>query len=182
MPLPLKTYRVFPNPWLHIDPEKGPQAACTVAMRDDMPHVRFVGAVREAVKIREASTVTVGSKQIAGPVGSKFAIGFSFPNLDASLVKGTPETVSAVAPDGHYYRDRLVDGSLIPGDEATLRAVPEARFKSLDAAKAAGVAEFDAHFGEGSWAELEKLLSDGPRPTPGSKPSSPNKTTTEGNP
>lgn len=151
MPLPLKTYRVFPNPWALIHHEKGPQGACPVAMRDDAP-LRFVGAERVSVVAEE--------RDKKDPRGNRVSISFRFPKLDASLVKGEAIEVTAFAPDGHYYRDRMVDGSLIPADERTAAAIPDARFKTLAAAKAAGVADFDAHHGKGSWDELEKLLAD----------------------
>lgn len=150
MPLPLKTYRVLPNPWALIHPEKGPVGTVPKAAREDSP-LRFVGAERVAE--------TVEKRPKNDPRGDRVDITFRFPKLDAALLKGEPEVVSAVAPDGHYYRDRLVDGSLIPGDEATASAA-KCRFGSLEEAKKAGVAVFDADHGEGSWLELEKLLAD----------------------
>jgi hypothetical protein len=151
MPLPLKTFRVLPNPWLHIDPFRGPQSRTLRAPREDGP-LRYVGAV--------VGIDVVEQRKKTDPRGNR-EFGFvTYPALDAALLKGEPETVSALAPDGHYYRDRLACGELIPGDEATARAVPDAPFKTLQEAKDFGVKKFDAELGEGSWKELEKMVVD----------------------
>ncbi len=150
MPLPLKTYRVFPNPWALIHAEKGPVGAIPKAAREDSP-LRFLGAERVSVVVEE--------RPKNDPRGNRVDISFRYPRLDASLLRGEPEVVTAVAPDGHYYRDRLADGSLVPADEPTAKAVT-CRFGSLAEAKKAGVADFDAHHGPGSWLELEKLLAE----------------------
>lgn len=159
MPLPIETFRVYPNPWTHIDLKRGPQGCCTKAMREDHPRVEFVGATRSLTTTREASVVTVRGRTAAGPQGARYDTRFNYPGLNPALTGGTPEEVTAYPPDGFYYRDRLVDGSLVPADAETLAAVPESRFKSLAEAKAAAVADFDAHFGSGSFEQLEKKLS-----------------------
>lgn len=149
MPLPIRTLLVLPNPWAAIHPEKGPQGNCLVDVsgREGAP-TRFVGATRAAVVVEK--------RPPNDPRGDRVDVAFTFPALKPGFLDGTPIEVPA---SSHYYRDRLADGSLVPADERTTRAV-SCQFKSLKEAKAAGVAAFDADHGEGSWEELERLLAD----------------------
>lgn len=155
MPLPLRKLLVLPNPWAAIHPEKGPQGNCLVDVsgREDAP-TRFVGAARAAVVVEK--------RKANDPRGDRVDVRFAYPALKPGLLDGTPIEVPANSP---YYRDRLTDGSLIPGDERTAKAVA-CRFESLKDAKEAAVKAFDADHGEGSWLELEKLLGDEAKAAP----------------
>lgn len=167
MPLPLKTLRVFPNPWALIHHELGPQGACPNdnGGREDGP-LRFVGAVRELHGVEVRDGLKVKDSVVSDPRGNRAFGKFRYPGLSASLTSGTPVEVPA---SSGYYRQRLEQGDLVPADEKTAKAV-KCAFADMKAAKAAGVAAFDALHGTGSWLELEKLLgADEPAPAPEEK-------------
>lgn len=166
MPLPLKTLRVFPNPWALIHHELGPQGACPTdnGGREDGP-LRFVGAVREPFGVEKREGFKVNGLDASDPRGSRAFGRFRYPGLNADLTSGTPIEVPA---SSGYYKQRLQQGDLVPADERTAKFVGS-KFADLKAAKAAGVAAFDADHGGGSWLELEKLLGDG---TPVAQPPS----------
>lgn len=167
MSLPLKVLRVFPNPWAFIHHELGPQGAFpSDPAGRSLAIVKHVGAVLERVTPGDRADVFVGGHRVTDPRGDGTKARFRFPGLDAAMLGGTPVELPAKSD---YYMDALREGSLVPADEATAKAV-KCAFPDLKAAKAAGVAKFDSELGQGTWAELEKLLADAakapPAPTP----------------
>lgn len=144
MPLPIRSLRVFPNPWSVITLENGPQGALAFGGTRNVGPLRFVGAA-PAVVVREA-------RPEGDPRGNDAKYVFSFPSLAEDLISGTPIDLAANEP---FWRDRLADGSLVAADEATANATG-ALYTSLEAARAAGIKEFEAQFGAGSFAEQFK--------------------------
>lgn len=142
MPLPLRKLRVFPNPWTLITLDDGPQGALAYGGARNVGALRYLGSVPKVV-VRE-------SRDVGDPRGNDAKYLFTYPALDPSLTTGTPLELPAGDP---FFHDRLHDGSLIPADEATAKAFPRAQFKSLLEARSAGIAEFESHFGPGSFAE-----------------------------
>lgn len=168
MPLPLKSLRVFPNPWAFIHHELGPQGACPVDPAGrDVRVVTFVGAARVVVTPGDRQGLRVGSLVVADPRGDGSKVRFRYPCLDAGLTKGTPVEV----PVNGYYLQALADGSLVPADEKTAKGA-KCLHATLDAAKAVGVAKFESLYGAGAWAELEQELA---RSTTDKAPSAPKK-------
>jgi len=155
MPLPLKTFKVFPNPWALIHHEIGPQGACPTdnGGRDDGP-LRFVGATREAYNTEAREGTKIGELVASDPRGHRGFARFRYPSLSADLLSGTP--IDLPASSG-YNRQRLEQGDLIPADERTAKAV-KCKYADLNAAKTDAVAKFDADHGKGSWLELEAIL------------------------
>ncbi len=144
MPLPLRKLRVLPNPWANIHPDHGPQGIC---VRDSGGHtsgtLQYLGATPR---------VNVLEKRDEGdPRGNRAFYVFSYPSLSAALDAASGEPFE-VPVGSAYYTDRLQDGSLVAADEATAKAT-SARFKSLAEARKAGIAEFESHFGVGTFAE-----------------------------
>lgn len=142
MPLPLRKLRVFPNPWILITLENGPQGALAYSGARNIGPLRYVGAVPR-VDVLEA-------RDLGDPRGDRAKYVFTFPGLDGTLLGGEAIELPANEP---FFHDRLHDGSLVPADVATAKAFPESRFKSLAEARAAGIAEFESHFGPGSFEE-----------------------------
>jgi hypothetical protein len=64
-------------------------------------------------------------------------------------------------PRSPYYLDRLRDGDLVPADAETLQLVGEGncRFPSLAAARADGIAKFEAEFGPDTFKEAFPALA-----------------------
>lgn len=143
MPLPLRTLRVLPNPWEHWTLENGPQGALAHGGGRNIGPLQYVGGVVPSVNVREV-------RDEGDPRGNDAKYVFSYPTLNPELTEGTPVEVSAKDP---FFHDRLHDGSLIPGDEATRKAFPHSRFKTLIEARAACIADFESHYGPGSFAE-----------------------------
>jgi hypothetical protein len=141
MPLPLRTLRVFPNPWEHWTLENGPQGALAFAGSRNVGPLRYVGAMPR-VNVRE-------ERDIDDPRGNDAKYVFSYPGLNPELTDGTAIELPAGDP---FWHDRLHDGSLIPADARTLKAFPDSRFKSLTEARAACIADFESHYGTGSFA------------------------------
>jgi len=157
MPLPLKTFKVFPNPWALIHHELGPQAALSTdnGGRDNGP-VRFVGAVRSLTDSADKrESLAVRGVTITEPVADGTKALFRFPGLKPDFLGGEPVDVPA---SSGYYRHALENGDLVPADERTAATV-KCKFRDLRAAKEAGVAKFEADHDKGSWIELEGLLA-----------------------
>ena len=150
MPLPKNTIRVLPNPWGFIHHDLGPQARCHLDTNGRGGDPRFVGAeiAQEGVKRLTNYEATSNDNRL-----DEWVIPFHYPALNP-LLDGAAEDVEdgiefARTP---YYLDRLRDGDLIPADTRT--AELDCRFASLAEARAAGIANFEAHFGAGTFAEL----------------------------
>jgi hypothetical protein len=168
MPLPLKNLRVLPNPWTLIHVEKGPQGAFPMdsSGRTTAP-LRFLGATRVADPQEK--------REVEDPRGQNNKATFSYA-LDEALTNGAPILVPAASA---YYRDALRDGDIVPADAATAGAV-ECKFASLKEARAAGIAAFESHYGNGSFEEAfgasrPALL--GKAPTKSDKAANPKTTT-----
>lgn len=156
MPLPKKTIRVFPNPWGHIHHELGPQTVCAMDFGGRwVPQLRYVGAEHDEERTKNLTPPRERSQLDALGQPTKFddfEIRFRFPSLEDDLVTPSKECKDGIElPKTPYYLDRLRDGDLVAADEHT--AELGARFASLAEAKDAGVATFEAHWGEGTFAE-----------------------------
>lgn len=161
MPLPLKHFRVLPNPWLLMHHELGPQCAKQVDPAGREPKfLAYVGAQLVVVKPTDREDVKVGERTVSDPRGDGTKARFIFPSLKPGFLEGTPIEVSSKSA---YYRQALENGEIVPADEATAKAV-KCMFASLGAAKADAVGKFDGEHGTGTWAELEKLLKDENKP------------------
>lgn len=149
MPLPKKTIRVFPNPWGFIHHDTGPQGRCheDTGGRGSTP--RYIGSEPCPEKTVRLTDYESQSNETRLDVWQSV---FKFPSLDASLLKPAKGFEGGIElPKTPYYLDRLRDGDLIPAD--TRSGENGARFASLAEAKAAGIAVFDEHYSEGSFAE-----------------------------
>lgn len=176
MPLPLKSLRVFPNPWAFIHHELGPQGAFPVDPAGrDVRVVTFVGAERVVVKPADRQDLKVGSFTVADPRGDGSKVRFRYPGLDAGLTKGTPVEL----PVTGYYLQALADGSLVPADDKTTKGA-KFLYANLEAAKEAGVKKFEADYGVGAWSELERELAGKPADKAPSAPKKPATKAAEG--
>lgn len=158
MPLPTKTLRVFPNPWTLIHAERGAEGRCHVDTAGRGGIVRFIGAEIDTDRTRVTEARPDGD-----PRYSRQETFLKFPALNDALngpAKGAEKGIE-VAKTG-YYLGCLRNGELIPADDATAAAA-NCKFKSLKDAKDAGIAEFESHHGKGTYAELEKRLTDAAR-------------------
>ncbi len=157
MPLPKKTIRVLPNPWAFVHHEIGPQGRCheDTGGRGSTP--RYIGAELcpdKTVKLADYESQPNETRL------DPWQIVFRFPALDASLLvpaKGFEKGIEL--PKTAYYLDRLRDGDLIPADSRS--AEHGARYATLAEAKAAAVADFEAHYGERAFAEAFPAFADG---------------------
>ena len=150
MPLPRKTIRVLPNPWALVHHDHGPQGLCHVDTGGRGTDPSFVGAELDRAKTHftEKREAEKGDHRPHRQVTA-----FRFPALNVTLdgpAKGFEQGIEL--PKTPYYLDRLRDGDLVPADDRTRSDLP-CRFKSLAEAKAAGVAVFEANYGEGAFAE-----------------------------
>ncbi len=134
-----RTLNVVANPWMHIDSQGRPAGACPM---DLPPGVQgFVGASvsREHTKILRK--------------GSHYQDHVQDTVWEFDL---SPQVV----PDTPYYRGRLRTGEILPADEKAARAAGHASFTkpedALAKARERAIAEFDAAYGKGAFAELEK--------------------------
>lgn len=157
----IKTLRVLPNPWtdIHVDPapdgrDKGPQGLCTVdnGGRETAP-LAYLGARYELVRSAKFAK--------GDPREDTTTYAFSYPSLNETLTGAADDQRDGIpVPAGSaYYRDRLRDGGLVPADETTAGAL-DCMFKSMAEARAAGIANFEAHHGPGSFAAMFPHLAD----------------------
>lgn len=150
MPIPKNTIRVLPNPWIFIHHELGPQGHCHVDTGGRGSDLRYVGAEDDPGRIKLVHDYE------SNPTETRLNVhvqAWRFPALDASLTKPAQGFEQGIElPKTHYYLDRLRDGDLIPADKRTRDDQP-CRFASLDAARSAGIAAFEANYGSGSFAE-----------------------------
>jgi hypothetical protein len=176
MPLPKKTVRVFPNPWAFVHHDHGPQGVCHRDTGGRGSNPEFIGAELDPVKtkITETRDAEKGDHRHARQVTA-----FRFPVLNATLDGPAEDAKDGIElpKSSAYYLDRLRDGDLVPADAAT--AQMPCRFKSLAEARDAAIANFDAHYDEGAFAEAfpdlapKKMSGEG-----GNKPASDSTTTT----
>lgn len=157
MSLRKKPLRVLPNPWTFIHPDHGPQGHVHVDTGGRGSEPSYVGSEidRERTKITEV-------RPASDPRSNRQITVFKFPALNETLDGPTKDSDGIELPRSPYYLDRLRDGDLVPADKATADAVP-CRFKSLDEARAAGIAECDALHGPGAFAEAFPKLAPKPK-------------------
>lgn len=156
MALPSKQLLVLPNPWAFVHPERGPQGVCHVDTGGRGSPVRFVGARldRKLTRVTEA-------RDLGDPRTSRQFTLFEYPSLDEALLKPSkhdPKTGQGGAVSvakSPYYFDRLADGDLVPADPATADAC-NCKYDSLEEARDAAKAEFELHYGTGSFDECLK--------------------------
>lgn len=145
MPVPIRTLKVRPNPWIEIDPRGLP---CGVVSYEQPPggsDPRLVGSRRGNVqKIQDA------------PKGAPLA-----QDVHTFDVEYTDEDV--LLPNNAYYRRRIMRGELIAVDKATYVAAGgsakgfEEQDKLLAQIKADSIKAFDAANGEGAFDALAAL-------------------------
>jgi hypothetical protein len=172
MPLPKKTIRVFPNPWIFIHHDHGPQGVCHRDTGGRGADPSFVGAELDTAKTRftEERQADKGDHR-----HNRQVTVFRFLALNAALTGPAEDAASGIElPKTPYYLDRLRDGDLVPADAATAGANP-CKFNTLAEARAAGVAVFEANYGEGVFVEAFPELAD-------SSPPKADKATTSGAP
>lgn len=148
MPLPLRTLRVLPNPWAMIHPDNGPQGVC----------VRDSGGRANAPLEYLGATVRVNvleARDAGDPRGNRAFYVFAYPSLTPALDGPAEGGVIDVPAKNAYYRDRLQDGSLVPADAVSAKD-SGALYTDMKAARAAGIKEFESHFGAGTFAEAFK--------------------------
>lgn len=147
MPLPLRELLVLPNPWAMIHPDNGPQGVCVKDSggRANAP-LEYLGA-RHKVNVVE-------EREAGDPRGNRAFYEFTYPALTPALDGPQGDPIKVPAKNA-YYLDRLADGSLVPADAATAKA-SGALYATMAAARAAGIAEFESHFGAGTFAEAFK--------------------------
>ena len=138
-----KRVNVMPNPYGFMHHLLGPQGACPQDPHEHAnPQVRrFVGA-----KMRSASNGRQDFKDAKGNVLKDFQ---KYRNLQLTWFEFADKPVSI--PLTHYYRDRLRDGDIVPGDDECRKTVGArgARFKDIEEAKAAAKEKYDAeHTGD----------------------------------
>lgn len=141
MPAKPRTLSVVANPWLHIDVQGRPCAACPM----DVPPGRkaFVGArvSPELTKILKKGNPLAGQDHVQDTVWE----------FDLS-----PQTV----PDTPYYRHCLRTGEILPADEKAAQAAGHAKFVKPDVALAearkVAIAAFNAREGDGAFEALEQ--------------------------
>lgn len=156
MPLPKKTIRVLPNPWGFVHHELGPQGRCHEDTGGRGSDPRYIGAhicPTDTLKLTDFES-NPGETRL-----DEWKIVFKFPSLDAALLAPAPDFKDGIElPKTPYYLDRLRDGDLIPADART--AENPCRFVSLAEARKAGIANFEAHYDVGSFAEICPELAD----------------------
>lgn len=142
MPVPIRTLKVRPNPWLHIGLNGQPCGVVAYEQPSGGFDARLVGASRTNVqKIQDA------------PKGAPLA-----QELHSFDVEYSDEDV--LLPNTSYYRRRIIRGELIAADKMTYIAAGgsargfEEQGKLLEQIKAQAIREFDAANGEGAYEAL----------------------------
>lgn len=139
-----QSLRVLPNPYAFIHPEHGPQGACPVDNGGRWGVRRWVGAELDS----ELTVITEDRESLKGADYRD--------NRQVTVFKFSLEPVTV--PATAYYRDRLRDGDLVPADKEQADKIGQAhcKFLSLEEAKRAGIAAFEAEHGAGAFARFEK--------------------------
>lgn len=150
MPVPIRTLKVRPNPWLEIDPRGLP---CGVVAYEQpiLPN----GNVSSDSRLVGASRVNVQKIQDA-PKGAPLA-----QEIHTFEIKYSGEDV--LLPNTSYYRRRIIRGELIAVDKPTYVAAGgsakgfEEQAQLLEQIKAQAIRDFDAANGEGAFEALAEL-------------------------
>lgn len=115
--------KVYPNPWKALDADGDP---CAVVPRDPIGDGggpgSFVGARIDAARTKMGPELRKGDDLRSRRQTTKFTflgIASNDPDLSSLLAAAEPVEVPAT----RYYRDRLLDGSLLPADAETASAV-----------------------------------------------------------
>lgn len=144
MPVPIRTLKVRPNPWIEIDPRGLPCGVVSYEQPAGSYDARLVGAARVNVqKIQDA------------PRGAPLA-----QEVHTFDVQYTDEDV--LLPNTPYYRRRIARGELIAVDKPTYVAAVgtakgfEEQDKLIASIKAQAIRDFEAANGEGAFKALEE--------------------------
>jgi hypothetical protein len=144
MPVQIRTLKVRPNPWIHIDSRGVPMGRVAYEQPAGGYDARTVGSSPKNVqKIQDAPA----GVQLGQPIHT-FEVDYSAEDV--------------LVPNTNYYRRRIMKGELIASDAATYVAAGgsakgfEEQGKLLDQIKADAIAAFDAENGEGAFDTLEK--------------------------
>ncbi len=148
MPVPIRTLKVRPNPWIEIGPRGLPSGVVAYEQPAGSYDPRLVGASRVNVqKVQDA------------PKGVPLA-----QEVHTFDVKYSDEDV--LLPNTPYYRRRIIRGELIAVDKSTYVAAGgsakgfEEQDKLLEQIKADAIKAFDAANGEGAFEALEELRAE----------------------
>lgn len=143
MPVPIRTLKVRPNPWIEIGPSGLPCGVVAYEQPAGGFDARLIGASRVNVqKLQDA------------PKGVPLA-----QEIHTFDVEYTNEDV--LLPNTSYYRRRIIRGELIAADKSTYVAAGgsargfEEQDKLLESIKAQAIRDFEAANGEGAFQALE---------------------------
>lgn len=145
MPVPIRTLKVRPNPWLHIDSRGLPCGVVSYEQPDGSFDARMVGASR--VNVQKVQDAPAGVP-LGQPIHT-FEIEYS--------------TEDVLLPNTSYYRRRIIRGELIAVDKATYVAAGgsvkgfEEQGKLLEQIKADAIKAFDAENGDGAFKALAEM-------------------------
>lgn len=145
MPVPIRTLKVRPNPWIEIDPRGLPSGVVSYEQPAGSFDPRLVGASRvNFQRLQEP------------PKGVPLA-----QEIDVHEVKYSDEDV--LLPNTSYYRRRIIRGELIAVDKVTYVAAGgsakgfEEQAALLEQIKRDAIKAFDASNGEGAFEALAAL-------------------------
>lgn len=145
MPVPIRTLKVRPNPWIEIGPTGLPCGVVAYEQPAGGFDPRLVGASRVNVqKLQDAPKGVPLAQEI-----HTFDVQYS--NEDVLL------------PNTSYYRRRIIRGELIAADKSTYVAAGgsargfEEQDKLLESIKSQAIRDFEAANGEGAFKALEEL-------------------------
>ncbi len=149
MPVPIRTLKVRPNPWIEIGPTGLPSGVVAYEQPAGGYDPRLVGASRVNVK-----------KVQDAPAGVPLA-----QEVHTFDVQYSDEDV--LVPNTAYYRRRILRGELIAVDRPTYAAATggttrdfEEQDKLLTQIKADAIKAFDAANGEGAFKALEEMRAE----------------------
>lgn len=165
MPVRERTLRVYPNPWGFIDHRGKAAGVVRLDYHEHNTNRAWVGArIKTATKTKEAVAEVIRGKVFRS--GS-----------DSHDIEWEFDSAPVEIPNSAYYRDAIATGQLVAADKATAVAAGiragdfEDPSRHLEKLKAAAIADFDAHNGEGAYAALnaiaaEQVEAEKPEPAP----------------
>lgn len=143
MPVPIRTLKVRPNPWIEIDSRGLPCGRVPYEQPAGGFDPRSVGAeITNVQKVQDAPALMLGQA------------------IHTFEVKHAEEDV--LVPNTGYYRRRIAKGELIAADRPTYVAATgsakgfEDQDKFLAQLKSEAIRDFDARNGEGAFRALEE--------------------------
>jgi hypothetical protein len=151
MPVPIRTLKVRPNPWIEIDSRGLPCGRVPYEQPQGGFDPRSVGAeISNVVKVQDAPALMLGQA------------------IHTFEVKHAEEDV--LVPNTGYYRRRIMKGELIAADKPTYVAATgsvqgfEEQGKFIEQLKVDAIAAFDACNGDGAFRALaEQRAADAKR-------------------